>query len=373
MMLPRDESTAVGHATLSASDKDALDRFMADNPQLIPVRWDGRGTFCDQFWHVAFLNHREQPRGMAEIRRYGVGVLGGENKICCYGRAPLESCVYDHSELWQDSATLDLVHIAHPYCDGADEGFQSSAKALAARGLNTRMVAQSWYYPGRTNLVVVARPRTLDRISVSPVVQDLDWEGWKNDWESERIVAMQKAGEQVDADRFLAMAKEAEADGNYQRAIQILGDTAHTERTGRFHRQAVARLRGVGRLLRDHYTLTVLGVSLGSWQTTAEVRMVFGFAGLPVPDWLERIWRNSRRPEHWKFRAERRDNDWDEYNRCVVCEEWMESGKDEADYYPHLSAHMHASDACLPELTGLPPEAFDTVGGPAQLRGAVAS
>ena len=64
-------------------------------------------------------------------------------------------------------------------------------------------------------------------------------------------------------------------------------------------------LREAGRLLQHHYDDAVMNVATRAFLTHAEVRMVFRFAGMEVPDWLERIWRNGRRGDSWGFRMER--------------------------------------------------------------------
>ena len=335
-MLPESDDRTRAHATASEADPSLLKKFRADNPQLVPVEWDGRGAFCMQLWHIAFLNHRQHSSGM----RPG----------CCH-KSPLNACTTDHEELWQDRETLHLVHVAHPYCDGTDEGFRTGVQFLAERGLNSALSDASWYYPGRSNLVVVARPRTLDRVTFGNLLQLFDS---NEEWGTERIVAMQKAGEQVDADRRFAEAQAAEARGDYGQAAQQFVDMAHTERTGRFHRQAVKCLREAARLLRDHHNEAVLPVATLSFLTPAEVRTVFRFAGMEVPDWLKRIWRNSRRPDSWGFRMERSEDGtrWIECGRCVVCEKWMNEG--EGVYDTNLGGSMHSDRECLARVAGIP-------------------
>ena len=333
-MLPRSEDAVRGHAELSNSDQSLLERFSAANPQLVPVEWDGRGTFCGQLWHVAFLNHREHMK--VEPR-------------CCYDHS-LDISVTDHRELWQDRETLDLVHVAHPYCDETEKGFLEGVEILAKRGLNCAMADGSWYYPGRSNLVVVARPRTLERVSFGNLLHFHD----KNDeWDTKKIVAMQKAGEQTDAERWFAKAKAEEAHGDYSFATLLFLDAAHAERTGRFHRQAVKCLREAGRLLRDHYDETVINVATRSYLVQTDVRRVFRFAGMEVPVWLEQIWRNRRRPDTWGFRAERNENGtgWIEYYRCVVCEEWMTEGD---NTYDANLGNCHSNSECLARLAEVP-------------------
>ena len=335
-MLPENEERARAHSEASQSDPDLLKEFRADNPHLVPVEWDGRGGFCDEFWHIAFLNHREYPRGM--------------DPECCYSRR-LESCITDHNELWQHKETQDLVHVAHPYCDGTDSGFKEGVKFLETRGLNSIISEASWYYPGKSSLVVVARPRTLERIRLADV---LDGHGQTEEWDTKKIVAMQKAGEQIDADRWFAKAQAAEAEGDFQRATLLFVDTAHTERTGRFHRQAVRCLREAGRLLEHHYDDAVLTVATRSALSHAEVRMVFRYAGMDVPDWLQQIWRNGRRSGTWGYRMEGGEDgaDWNEYYRCVVCEEWMAQ-----DERVHSGlGPMHRNEACLTNVAGIPQE-----------------
>jgi len=333
-MLPRDEHVVRGHTELSNSEPSLLEKFRADNPQLVPVERDGQGTFCGQFWHIAFLNHRENSSGM-------------EPK-CCYDHS-LESCITDHRELWQDRETFDLVHVAHPYCDGTDQGFLDGVEVLSQRGLNSAMSDDSWYYPGHSKLVVVARPRTLERISFGNLLHLYDS---NEEWDTKRIVAMQKAGEKVDADRWFEKAQVEEAGGDNRFASLLFLDAAHTERTGRFHRQAVKYLREAGRLLRDHYNDTVLNVTTRSFLTHADVRMVFRFAEMEVPGWLERIWRNRRRPDTWGFRMARNEDDsgWIEYHRCVVCEGWM--NEDDRVYYANLGS-MHRNLDCLAKAAGV--------------------
>lgn len=336
IMLPQNERRVCAHAEASQSDPALLEEFRTNNPQLVPVEWDGRGTFCDQFWHIVFLNHREYSRGMPPE--------------CCYD-SPLTSCITDHKELWQDRETEDLVHVAHPYCRETDKGFREGVSFLEKRGLNCAMSESSWYVPGRSTLVVVARPRTLERITLPELLYLHDP---NEEWDTERIVAMQKAGEQIDVDRWFAEAQAAEARGDYDRATLLYVDTAHTERTGRFHRQAVRCLREAARLLRDHYNQAVLNVAMRAFLTHAEVRMIFRFAGIEVPDWLERIWRNGRRPDTWGFRMERNEDGtgWTEFRRCVVCEEWMT--EDERVYDLNLGP-MHRDRECLAKVAGVSP------------------
>ena len=343
-MLPQNEEQVRAHADLGESGLALLDAFRTSNPQLVPVEWDGRGILCDQFWHFAFLNHRQYSSGMPP-------------ECCSSGR--VTSRITDHSELWQDRETQDLVHIAHPYCDGTDEEFWEGARFLATRGLNCVMSEASWYYPGSTTLVVAARPRTLDRISLIDV---LDGHYRNEEWDTKRIVAMQKAGEQVDADRWFAEAQTVEADGDFRRATLLFVHATHTERTGRFHRQAVRCLREAGRLLRHHYNDAVLDVVESSSLTHAEVadvRKVFGFAGMEVPDWLERIWRNGRRQSKckWGYRIERSESTtgWVEYYRCVVCEEWLEEG----EKLITSLGYMHLNRSCLARVAGVSQESSE--------------
>ena len=164
---------------------------------------------------------------------------------------------------------------------------------------------------------------------------------------------MQKAGEQVDADRWFTKAKGVDTSGDYSYATLLFLDAAHTERTGRFHRQAVKCLREAGRLLRDHYYDAVLNVATRSFLTPADVRMVFRFAGIEVPIWLERIWRNRRHPDTWGFRAERNEDGtgWIESYRCVVCEEWMTHGE---VTYDAILGTRHSSRDCLHRVTEVP-------------------
>lgn len=335
-MLPRDHSVVRRHAEMANGSPSSLEKFRKDNPQLIPVKWDGRGKFCEQLWHVAFLNHRE----------YSLRV----EPECCYDRSLYDS-ITDHRELWQDRETLDLVHVGHPYCSGTDKGFLEGVDVLAKRGLNCAISNDSWYYPGRSKLVVIARPRTLERVSIDTPLRLFER---NEEWDTKKIVAMQKAGEQIDADRRFADAKAAEAKGDYDFATLLLIDVAHTERTGRFHRQAVKYLREAGRLLSDHYHDVVLTVATRSYLTHAEVRMVFRFAGIEVPAWLERIWRNLRRPDTWGFRMEGSGNGtgWIEYYRCVVCEEWITDGDRVHD--ASLGVRHHNRD-CLAKLAKVSP------------------
>ena len=336
-MLPQSDRQTRINSEGDKSDPALLQRFRADNPQLIPVDWDGRGTLCDQFWHFAFLRHREHSSGM--------------EPECCYSK-PLKNCITDHSELWQDRETQDLIHIAHPYCDGTDEGYKEGVEFLRKRGLNTAMTEASWYYPGRTNLVVVARPRTFGRIALSEL---LHLDNWTQERETEKIVAMQEAREQVEVDHHLADAEAAEASGNYAYAALLYLDTAHTERTGRFHRSATQCLRQTARLLHSHYSEVVMNVATRGLLTHAEVRKVFRFAGIEVPPWLERIWRNGRRSESWSFRMERNEADsrWVEYRRCVVCEQWMKEGESVYDF--NLGSR-HLNSECLARVAGVPVE-----------------
>ena len=334
-MLPENEQRVRAHAETSQSDPELLKDFRTKNPQLVPVEWDGRGTFCDQFWHIAFVNHREHSRGMAPE--------------CCYSNR-LTRCITDHGELWQDRETQDLVHVAHPYCDGTDEEFWDGVGFLAKRGLNCVMSEASWYYPGSSTLVVVARPRTLERISFADVLSRHDR---NEDWDTKRIVAMQEAGEQVDADRRFAEAQAVEAQGDFQFAAQLFVDCAYTERTGRLHRQAVRCLREAGRLLQHHYSDVALTVATEPRLARADVRKVFEFADMEIPDWLQRVWRNDRRHDTWGYRMERSEDGtgWVEHYRCVVCEEWIAEG--ERDIHPSLG-FVHLGLDCLARVAGVP-------------------
>ena len=336
-MLSKNDAAPRYHAVSSNSDSSLLERFTSDNPQLIPVKWDGRGAFCQRLWHIAFLNHREYSTGM--------------EPECCYNEGPLGICITDHSELWQDRESLDLVHVSHPYCDGTDEIFLQGVEFLTQRGLNSLMSTSSWYYPGHSNLVIVARPRTLERIVIPDYLHLYEQ---NDEWDTKRVVAMQKAREQVDADRWFANAEAAEASGDYRRATLLFVDAAHTERTGRFHRQAVACLREAARLLRDHYDGAVRTVATRSFLTQADVRVIFRLAGMELPTWLKRIWRNSRRTGAWTFRRERNEDGtgWIEYYRCVICEEWIREGNSVYSYF----GTWHSDRDCLAEVAGIPTE-----------------
>ena len=333
-MLPKNDQQIIAHATGGSSDASLLDKFRAANPQLIPVEWNGRGVFCNQFWHLAFLNHREYSSGMSPE--------------CCHV-SQTDDCITDHKELWQDRTTLDLVHIAHPYCDGGDEGYRQGNELLKCRGLNSAISSDSWYFPGNSNLVVVARPRTFERIALDNI---LKMDDYNDERYVQRIVVAKKATEEFDADQWFAEAEKAEANGDYHRAALLFVDNAHTERTGRFHRRAVKCLRRAARLLRDHYDDTVLMIATRSFLTRREVRTVFQFADMAVPDWLERIWLNGRRSDSWKHRWDVRDDDGElrDYHRCVVCEEWMKSTE---SVYTALG-DMHSERECLARAAGVP-------------------
>lgn len=334
-MLPNSENRIRAHVGGDQSNDSFLKNFRGNNPQLVPVKWDGRGMFCQQLWHIAFLNHREHSSGL--------------EPECCF-KSPLTSCIKDHSELWQDRDTLDLVHIAHPYCDGTDADFSKGVEFLVGRGLNCAMYDASWYYPGHSKLVVVARPRTLERINCDNV---LNLYNSNEEADTERVVAIQKAVEQIDADRWFADAKAEESRGDYRRASLLFVDLAHTERTGRFHRQAVKCLREAARLLRDHYNEAILSVGTRSFLTRAEVRKIFRFAGVEVPEWLERAWRNGRRRDGWGYRREMDANSTGpiEYYRCVVCEEWMEEGERVRN---DALGYIHSDRACLVKASESP-------------------
>ncbi len=341
-MLPKNDQRVIAHATGGSSDPSLLAKFRTANPQLIPVKWNGRGIFCEQLWHFTFLNHREYSERDDSAHKV---------PKCCSVHLEYD-CVADHEELWQDRTTHDLVHIAHPYCDGSDDGYREGRELLRRRGLNSAMSSESWYYPGHSNLVVAARPKTFERIVLDNVLHLWDT---NEERDAERIVAAKKATEEFDADQWFADAEKAEFDGDYNRAVLIFVDNAYIERTGRFHRRAVNCLRRAALLLRDHYNDTVVTIVGRSFLTRREVRIVFQFAGMAVPDWLERIWRNNRRPDSWKYR-------WDvpvdgggltDLYRCVVCEEWVKANEG-IDTNSGLMHSINGSYKCLARAAGVP-------------------
>ena len=323
----------------AGSDTDALDKFMAANPLLKPVEWNGRGMLCNEFWHFAFQSHREY--------------LHDQDPRCCDSRFDA-NCITDHNELWQHIGTGDLVHIAHPYCDGEDEGFRTSAQLVKDRGLCGYMSKTSWYMPGRTSMVVIARPKTMELIKVGG--EFLIIGAW-DEWNTRRIVAAKQAVEQVDADKWLAAAQSTAVCGDYHYAALLYLDAAYQERTGQFHRQAVSRLRELAVLLAEHYDDIIRLIVTRSSITNEETRMVFKFAGMQVPDWLNQIWRNQRRGNSWHYRSE---GDYDsstfaEFYRCLICSEWLAA--DDRIYTGRLGGFCHSDIDCLGAIAGIPPEA----------------
>ena len=333
-MLPFEDIGVIGHSGGHDDGAAILTEFRKRNPQLVPMRWDGRGVFCRQLWHLLFLNHRE----------YSTGLL----PECCYND-DLSASVTDHRELWQDRETLDLVQIAHSRSDGSDEGFLRSVSVLSERGLSSGMSDSSWYSP-RTNLMVVARPRTFDRMSFDPdtVVHVVD----VDEWDAMRAEAVRRALEDVDYEKWLWEASEAESGGDYERAVLLFVDAVHTERTGRFHRHAVHCMREAARLLREHYPEVVLMVAARGFLTRSEVRGIFRYAGVEVPGWLERMWRNGSRVGPDVYRIEVGEQGTVEYHRCVVCEEWL--GPD--CQVPDMNnGYMHLDRRCLKQAAAAPP------------------
>ena len=318
---------------------EILQRFKNDNPLLKPVEWDGRGSLCDDFWHFAFLSHREYSRGM-----------GPE---CCYGGSSGNRCLTDHRELWQHASTGDLAHIAHPYCDGNDKGFKDASGNLREKGLGGLLHDASWYYPGHSRLVVIAVPATLSLIKVNEA-DVLRRFGEDDEWSSRRVIAMRQAFEDVDSQFWLAAAHSTAECGDYSYAAILFADNAHTERTGRFHRQAVSRLRDLGALLRDHYDEVVRVVVERSFLTNSEVRQVFKFAGLALPEGLPKVWRNQGRGWSWGYRelGIYGSEGYREEYRCVICEEWMLTS--EGINMLRGMGHRHKDVDCFAELLGLP-------------------
>ena len=318
------------------SDTETLDRFMAANPLLKPVEWNGRGILCNEFWHFAFQSHREY--------------IHGQDPRCCDSRIDA-NCLTDHNELWQHIGTGDLVHIAHPYCDGADEGFQTSEQLVRDRGLCGYMSKASWYMPEMTSLVIIARPRTMELIKVE---DDFLTIGEWDDWNTKKIVAAKQAVEQVDADEWLTAAESTAVCGDYYYAALLFLDAAYQERTGQFHRQAVSRLREVGALLKEHYDDVIRLVTTRSSITNEETRLVFKFAGMEVPDWLKQIWRNQRRSNSWHYREEGNYNSpgYAEFYRCLICAEWLSA--DERIYFGRLNGFCHKDIDCLSPIAGIP-------------------
>ena len=318
---------------------EILQRFMSDNPLLKPVEWDGRGTLCDGFWHFAFLSHREYSSGM-----------GSE---CCYRGAPDNSCLTDHPELWQHTGTGDLVHIAHPYCEGKDQGFKDASESLYEKGLGGLLHESSWYYPEHSRLVVIAVPETLALITVEEAGV-LRRFGEDDVWSSRRNIAMRHAVEDVDSQFWLAAAHSTAECGDSPYAAILFADSAHTERTGRFHRQAVGRLRHLGALLRDNYNEVVRVVIERSFLTNHEVRQVFKFAELEFPEGLAKVWRNQGRGWSWGYRelGIYGSEGYREEYRCVICEEWMLTS--EGINMLRGMGHQHKNIDCFAEVLGFP-------------------
>jgi hypothetical protein len=315
-MLPRNDEVVRTHATMNSSDAKALDAFMEANPHLAPVEWDGRSGQCQGLWHISFLGHREN--------------AGRDEVGCCQGSND-GYCLVDHDELWQDRVTKDLVFVSHPYTDPDDPPVDDEVDFLREkRGLHVAMSTASWYYPGSTSLVVLARPRTLARVEFGDDLVRFD--NWSTEWDTKKVVAMQMAWEQVEAERWTAEAANAESEGDFERAVLLYVDSAHTDRTGRFHRRATQALREAGRLLVEHYEDAVELVATRSFLTNAETRNVFGFAGMAVPDFIEKIWKNKKgqNSSQWGYRYvkdQSDENHGEELYRCTVCEEWMVRGE----------------------------------------------
>ena len=201
--------------------------------------------------------------------------------------------------------------------------------------------------------MVVARPRTLERITFGESLMHID--DWNTEWDAKKIAAMQQAWEDVETEMWLAEAQKCESEGDFHRATLLFVDTAHTERSGRFHRKATQSLRETGRLLREHYEDSIETVATRSFLSNTDTRKVFEFAGMKPPDWMEKIWKNAQRQKttNWGYRFVDNQADgenWKELYRCTVCEEWME--QDERIYNTKIGT-VHRDYHCFREAAGL--------------------
>lgn len=326
--------------------KQILEDFKNQNPQLLPVERNSPGAECAQLWHIASVHHRNEA-ALSDIHCCSKMDRGGFMNLL------------DHNETWQDWETGDLLNISHPYglapIDEENRDLEKAieisnrqldyAKELAsARGLDVAF-GTSWYDP-QTALAVIARPRTLERVYIdgqrNAALKEL------SDWDALEVIQPQLALEQVRQDRWVSEAQDLEANGDYYKAMMYYGDTSWQERTGEFHRQAVAMLRECGRLLREHpLECMELAVARSSWNV-ADTRRVFKFAGMNIPKWIEQTWNRGRKQSNGRWGSHYdRDTGKSTY-RCCVCGEWG-NGQESGTMTRRAIGIIHTDNVCMQE------------------------
>ena len=238
------------NAKRHSSDPQLLEKFRNDNPHLRPLR---ERAICRHLWRLLSPRHRQES--------------------CCHSGYLDGNHLTDHLEVWQDTKSDYYVYIAHPYCDCSDcPSRQDDAVRLAKQGLIFRKSSASWYNPGLTSLTILGRPDVLETIELGKEELDLplvvtdvrqvnghEIRSYLRDCQidSEMIEAKRLAEEQVIRDRHVRDAVEAEANGDFQFALNLRCDVAYADRTGGFHKQARKQLQEGKRLITERPNLDV--------------------------------------------------------------------------------------------------------------------
>ena len=144
-------ANAEQHASTEGGSPEILEKFQEMNPNLREVE---SHRYCGNLHTLLTNRHRHQ--GHCEFG----------DRIEMNG-----SCFTAHEEAWQDLETGLPLIVAHSYCphtgvtemneDEIDpehrQEHRDTAERLAQRGLAYRASRGSWYHPGRSTLVVIAR------------------------------------------------------------------------------------------------------------------------------------------------------------------------------------------------------------------------
>lgn len=317
------------HANAGRGNPELLRRFREMNPQLREIE---SPRYCGNMYPLLTSRHRH-------------------SGYCDFGSTigVSQHCFTDHQESWLDSEAGLEVLVAHSHCphgrarrpgqEGlSEEHIEKHREAMerfAQRGLAYRVSTGSWYNPGRSTLIVIARADVIQRIGMPEAsgegngLERIDMEEAAPRIPWREIMEAKLAREAAKREELVQLAPAEEANGDHQAALMFYCDTAAIDREAGFDELAQEQLDHARRLIR-----------MQPWLSTAHVytaneedrKHVFG-EGLPtVPEGeLQEMLDRTDIPEGWEdFRA----SEWGGHARAEIRgpggshwgEAWIEQG-----------------------------------------------
>ena len=242
----RTDHRADGHANNDMGSPELLQEFRRLNPQLQEATLDLR---CPNLYGLLTSRHRHESHSYCP-----------ETTL----EDLLNQCFLEHREQWSHRPTGRPVLVAHPYCEHTPppgetprhrEIHRSAGERLAQKGLVYLASRGSWYCPGRTTLIVIARADIAQTITLPslPDQQDTpkppDTSHLALSLDVNAITQAKLRQEAPIRERLARQAQQQEQEGNTQLAFMFLCDTAYIDRQAGFHHHARRALEDARRLL----------------------------------------------------------------------------------------------------------------------------